>query len=218
MGKHILKILFLFIFLLPLEVNGYSYCPTETIVTYQKLAGNVTTTYDYEIINGQAVFTVKILNLHEDFYIMNNQTEEIIYSKGTSEVITLNNMSSGSYSFTVYTDLNNCEDRPFSTFYIILPYYNDYYLRDECVGIEEHTYCQKWVNISTSEENFISTLENYRASLEKDVVTPEEDLFEFWLVDFIIEYQIYIISIGVVLFILLEIMYYKQIKKDDFEL
>ena len=78
------KLLFLIslLFLIPFKVNAeeYYWCDLENFNKIQNLASNITTSYTYrEIINeniGSAIFTVKISNLNDKFYIVDGRTKE----------------------------------------------------------------------------------------------------------------------------------------------
>ncbi len=218
--KHVFKLLLFCLFLVPFKVEAYSYCPTDSMIRYQKLATNITTTYSYVEQNNSITFTGNILNVHQDLFVVNNTTEEIYYPNSDITNFTLSNLSEGvSYSFTVYTALGGCEDRALYTFYISLPYYNQYYTHSECVGYEEHSYCQRWAKANITEEQFLKELSSYKESLIKDDIDDEttDDNGGFDIFAFIAEYSTYIIVVATIILILLEVMYYSRLKKDDFK-
>ena len=87
-----LKIFIYLIILSPLCVKGLV-CDNTTKVRLQKLAQNITTSYDYVEQNGTVNFNITFLNLNSELYLVDTVNEKDIYYSDTS--LTLNGFESG---------------------------------------------------------------------------------------------------------------------------
>ena len=67
---RIMKILLLFILtVIPVNIHALYACPYETASRLKSLASNITTSYDYEIVGEDAIFTIQFANFYKDLII-----------------------------------------------------------------------------------------------------------------------------------------------------
>ncbi len=218
--KRIMKILLLFILtVIPVNIHALYACPYETASRLKSLASNITTSYDYEIVGEDALFTIQFANFYKDL-IIRDVTNNVLYEPDTSKdmsELTLNGFQDGqTYQFEVYTGVTDCTEEVLFVIYVNLPTYNPYYQESVCSDVPDYQLCQKWSNHGLSKEEFISQVNRYKESLKQEPIedTVEEDdsqlpyLLEFYLNYYYIILPLIILGGGY-------IIYYNR-KKDTF--
>lgn len=211
--KKITLGLVVFLLLFPGAVSAAK-CTTEQVDWYKKLAGHIQTTYDYvENDDGSASFEIKFHNVHDDLYISDYKTFDSIYTYKTREngvVSSVYYPAGGTYTLSVLNFNNVCNTSIISTIKVSLPYYNKYYKRAECQGIETYSLCQKWNNTSNiTEEEFVKKITEYKKQSENNDISDEIEKLTFlqkiW--NFIVKYYLIIVlviclAVGAVIFII----------------
>ena len=195
-------LLFLLTFLFPItNVKGY-YCKFSEISRYKSLATNISTTYDYIEKNGKLTFSVTLVNLNEELYIVDTTNEKVYKYDGKER--TISGYAPGTVvKYEVYTNNKDCSDTLLYTIRIVLPYYNPYYSDEICNGVENYIYCQKWYNNNLDYDTFVSRVTTYKESLEKEPVVVPPKVEEYTWLDAVLDvlvdyYHIILITIIVV--------------------
>src|SRR5574344_1157653 len=195
--RKYLKIIILLVMFIPfMNIKAYSYCSTSDAIRYQKLASNIGYNYTYEELENDAIFTIKLYNVHKELFIKDVINDKLYYpdtNKDLSEIVISNFKSGYAYGFQIYTTLNGCEDRNFYSLYITIPKYNKFYKYDECKNIPEFTYCQKWASFNLSEEQFIEEVKKYK-NKDNQEEEKKEDINVNTILDFILKYNYYFAS------------------------
>lgn len=207
-------------------------CPVTNTSRLKKIASNITTKYDYfeSMPNngyGNVSFTATISNVINDIYIMKvddyyNKVGTIYYGDSNNQVI-ISGLSEGtSYHFVALGNTNDiCQGTLVYEFYVTTPNYNRYYTNALCKKVPDYKYCQKWVNINLTEEEFTKNVKEYIKSLEVNETPPEEetpeDKYQLFLkiLEFLTKYDIPIFGSIVVLSAMGIII---SRKKDNFDL
>lgn len=203
------KIIFLALLLLvfyPLNVKGE--CDDSDITRLQKLARNINTSYNYDESKGR--FTITFTNLKSDFLLKYYNLDEEYVVNGE---ITFDDLSSGKHVFEIYTKDEECYDDTIATRYISLPYYNSKYNSEECKGIENYSYCSKWVKNPIDNEIWETKVKQYKEKLriQEENKKKNENSLTKKLIEFYKKYYYIILpSVIVVLAIFLIIDYNKN--------
>jgi len=168
-------LLFLLAFLIPItSVNAY-YCKFSEISRYKSLASNINTTYDYVEKNGSLTFSITLVNLNKELYIVDMTTEKVYNYNGNE--LTISGYKPGStVKYAVYATNENCSDTLLYTVRVVLPYYNQYYSDPICEGVSDYIYCQKWYDNKLDYDTFISRVKDIKNSIlvnENDVTIKE---------------------------------------------
>lgn len=196
-----ISLLLLLTFLIPVtSVSGY-YCKFSEISRYKSLASNISTTYDYVEKNNKLTFSITLVNLNKELYIVDMTTEKVY--NYTSNELTISGYAPGTIvKYAVYTTNPNCSDTLLYTVRVVLPYYNPYYSDPICDGVSDYIYCQKWYNNNLDYDTFISRVKAYKSSLlEEPIVEPiEVDEYTWWdaILDVLVDYY-YVILIMIII-------------------
>lgn len=205
-----LKIFIYLIILSPLCVKGLV-CDNTTKVRLQKLAQNITTSYDYGEQNGTVTFNITFLNLNSELYLVDTVNEKDIYYSDTS--LTLNGFESGkNYKFEVRSTDPFCSGSVLYYIYVTTPYFNPYYNDPICEGVS-YKYCNKWQKNDLSYDEFIENVQNYKKEIIVKPDNPEniKGIFDY-LIDFYVSYY-YIVLPIIILSIIIYIVVAR--KKDS---
>ena len=200
-------ILFLLTLFFPIKVEGY-YCSFSEIARLKKIASNINISYDYKIVNDDALFEITLVNLNKELYITSdNRTYNY-----KSDVLKIDNYKSGTtVKFYVYPTDRDCSDELLRTINIVLPKYNSYYDDEICVGIENYSLYQKWSTHNLSYTEFVKQVNLHKESLNKDVIVDikqEENssvfnaIFQFLIDYYYIILIILIITSGIGIYII----------------
>lgn len=213
--KKIMIIFLLALFIPVAKVEGY-YCTYSEIARLKKIAANINVSYDYIEKNNSAIFSVTLVNLNREVYIVDATTSNTYRYNG--DELTISNYNSGStIQYYVYPVNSDCDDQLLYTIRLVLPSYNSYYKDEICKGIEEYTLCQKWSSHNLNYNEFKNRVTNYKESQkieEKPNQNPDNDNDSLLhvLISLLVEYY-YIILI--VLILISSFGIYKLNKKSD---
>lgn len=206
------KIIFGIICFFLMISNINAACDDEEMIRLSKIANNVASNYYF---NPQTQkFEITFTNVTKEIVIT-----DLINGEMYNEDIefTLKNLESGNYRFNITSTDISCTGDTLVTKYINLPYYNKFYTSNDCKGIENYSYCKKWVKNEISESIFYKKVTDYKKSLknEKKKVVIEETLLDK-IKKVIIEIYVnyYYIILPLFITILCIIIYIKD-KSDD---
>lgn len=202
-----LKGLLCLIILSPLCVKALA-CNNATKIRLQKLAQNITTSYDYVESGSSVIFNITFENMNSELYLINSSNGEEYYADGE---LTLNNYEAGkNYKFEVRSTDVLCNTKPLSYIYVNLPFYNPYYNDAICDGIS-YKYCNKWQKNTLSYDEFIQNVREYRNSLiQKNEPTVQiKGIFDY-IMEFYISYYFIILPLIIVISVTGIIVYIKK--------
>lgn len=212
MKKYLLLFL---LFCFPSSVMAY--CDVTNTPRLQKIANNLTFSYEYTEKDNSVTFDVTINNMNKYLYIVdvnNNKT----YKYDNNNTILIKNYKDGiKIEYRIYAD-TICQDELLRREYINLPIYNKYYTDEICEGIENYKYCKKWVNSSFNYYDFKQAINAYKESLIEDepiVIEDNKTTILDKIIIFYAKYYIYILPSIIIIFISI-IIYLKN--KDNFDL
>jgi hypothetical protein len=190
---------------------GASVCSNSEKVSYQNLAKNISTSYEY--VEGTGTFNIIFTNVSSNLYIRNIKTE-VDYPYTNSEMVLSNFKSGNSYKFGIYTSDFNCRNEILYTFYITLPYYNPYYQDTLCSGIENYKYCKKFLTNSITYNEFVKNVNSYRDSLNETTTDIEEvsssNSYLDYFIDFYLDYYYIILPLIIIICFIIRWRYNKK--------
>lgn len=177
----------------------------ELLKKYIEQAENVKVKYildeEYTDTNGNQVngmFKLEITGLTDDLKIRVLGTEEYYYTSDAIDgIITITGVESGIKKIGVYYRKYVTLVKTIS---VNIPKYNYYSERIECEGIsgEELDVCGKWYEYELNESTFLYKVNKYKESQEKLEEEKEKNKFSIFfnnIVDFLLDYYIYIIIV-----------------------
>lgn len=167
MNKLFILICFSILFILPYKVNAE--CSDSETIRLSNISNNINISYIYN--DSQKKFTIKFTNLTKEIII-----KDIYNNKkyNVNDELIIKNYTSGNYKFNIYSN-NKCSNEILNTKYIKLPYLNRFYDSDECKGIENYSYCNKWVPSPFEYDKFIKNINEYRNNLKKDEIVNKKN-------------------------------------------
>jgi len=163
--KKLLLVLILFV-LYPIQSKALM-CNNESKVKYSEMAKNISVNYEYQEVDNDVIFNIKITNIPETFIIEDVRNHKT-YNYSSSELVIPNVSKNTSYKFNVLKDDQFCSWEIFYTHYINIPAYNYYYKDEVCKGIEDYKLCNKWLNINLSYDEWKNKVIEYKNSLNQD--------------------------------------------------
>lgn len=198
--KKIIFVLFLALFIPFTTVEG-SYCKYSELARLKRMASNINTSYDYVETEEDAIFNITLVNLSEELYLI-DLNSETRYDFINSEMNIPNYESGTSVIYMIYSTDEDCGEDPLYTIRINLPSYNMFYKDDLCKGIENYSLCQKWSSNYLGYNEFEKKVKAYKDSLEKDnkvSIEEEEPSLLYFVIQFILEnyYFMLIAIIGI---------------------
>ena len=207
-------VVFILLLLIPITKVEGAVCSYSEIARLKKIASNVTVSYDYIENNSSVVFNVTLNNLNDELYFV-DQSNYQRYNY-TEEELTISNYRSGqTIRYVFYATDPDCADTPLYTARVILPTYNQYYKDEVCNGIENYSLCQKWSSHNLTYTNFVQKVNEYKNSLNSPTIPVEPSMpievsITQLIVDFLLDYYIYIVII-----LLLALIGILSIRKKD---
>ena len=209
-----LMCLFFFLSLIPIK-NVQAKCMYSDIAELKKIAANVNYSYEYNIVENEALFNITLTNLTTDIYFVDETTNKIYKNKAAE--ITLKNYASGeTIIYKFYPSNSDCSSTNLYTIRITLPKYNKYYNNSVCNGATEYSLCQRWSSHNLDYSSFVEKVSQYKLNkqeqqqaLSKEV--DNDSLFHY-IILFLTEYY-YIILI--ILGATISIMAYIRNKRNS---
>lgn len=228
MKKIINILIFCLLFTIPNVVKAeFWLCEQADIVKLQKIASNVTTTYEYNetFPNGEKYgivnFTIYINNLDPRIYIY-DRNSKMTYRTEEKQLILYNVQPGSTLELTIFGDAYNCSDEELITIHVSVPSYNKYYMDDLCVKYPNNKLCYKWGYMDMSYEEFRKRI--LISEIKEEVIEePVDDkkTFKDYFVDVIVfldKYKFFIFG-TMIIGSILGIIIIKLIKRrDEFDL
>lgn len=155
--KHML-VFVLFLFLaVPNKISAL--CNTQQQATLQKIASNIT--YSYEYIESSDSFNITLTNLDNRVYIKDDSTNKI-YRNISNKEITIGGYRVGSViTFSIY-DPSYCTPSSLRIIYVNLPAKNKYFNTDICKDLNDFYYCNKWTQNNLSKKEMQDKIDEYK--------------------------------------------------------
>lgn len=197
--KKILLLSFLLL-LVPIK-NVQAKCMYSDIAEMKKISANVNYSYEYKIVDGDALFNITLTNLTEDAYFVDSSTEKT-YKNKTGEFILKNYNSGEKIVYNFYPNDEDCMNTVLYTIRITLPKYNKYYNNPICVDAQEYSLCQRWSSHNLDYDTFINKVSEYKKNkLEEQQKNKKEvdndSIFHYIILFFTNYYYIILIVLGV---------------------
>lgn len=205
-----LKYIVCLIILFPISVNGLV-CDNATKVRLQRLAQNITTSYNYIEQDGYVTFDITFNNLNSELYLVDVANNRQYNYSGN--VLQLGGFESGkTYKFEVRSTDVYCSGSVLYYLYVNTPYYNPYYADPICDGFS-YKYCNKWQKNDLSYEEFIKNVEEAKRQIESEEEIQEEvkGIFDY-IIDFYTSYYYIVLPIIIVISLVYILI---QRKKND---
>ena len=173
--KKIRYILLVILLLFCINVKAEDNCDSKEYNRLKELAKKIEFDYDYELVNGKAVFAINAVNLNselkvliiEDYYTDNYKE----FKDNSNHIATLNNFEEGSkVVVTIKAFVPNwCSGKTILTKTVKLPYYNYVYNEEKCKGHEDFKYCKLLIDKSLTQEQFDKQYQEYLDNGKTDV-------------------------------------------------
>lgn len=207
--KHLLVFVLFLILALPNKISAT--CSTEYQATLQKVANNIT--YSYEYIESNDSFNITLTNLDNRVYIKDDSTNKI-YKNIRNKEVTIGGYHAGDViTFSVH-DPSYCTSTSVKIIYVNLPSKNKYYNTQMCEGINDFYYCNKWTQNNLSKKDMQEKVDEYKGLNNKDddeVVLEAKNYFLEKMIDIYINYY-YIILPAIIILCIFGM--YKSHKKN----
>ena len=219
MKKIILMLILSFSFINSSALT-YGGCEYSTVSRMKSIVSNINLSYDYEIINNEANFSVTLNNLTEDIYIYDDVTgKNYYYSDTNNGEITIYDYKSGSGSYKFYSNNSSCRGISLGTKYYNLPKYNKFFNSALCSDIPNYSLCQKWASIDYSQEEFEKLVSEYKTKSTDSIEKIENIEYEKTLGDIITEWYInyYYYLLGGII-VICSIIIFVSNRKNKFKL
>lgn len=211
--KKLIKIILFLIIVFPFgikaeEIDSYDNwytCDFREKARLISIASNLALSTDYFELNNMVEFSITISNPHPDIYIVDTIKNENYYydpSSANPAEIKITGYKDG---ITVKYEIHSvdivCMENLIMSKYVTLPPYNQYYKDPICKDIPDFSLCKKWVKVNYTYDEFIEQVEKYKAGLEEETQTPEDDYDGYFneLIEIFIKYYIYILPIIIIL-------------------
>ena len=210
--KNIKYVIFLLLILIiPKKIDAA--CFTDDNARLKEIISNVNISYDYEIVNNKAIFSIKFTNVVPEIFFRDSLGNSY-YGDENNEVVLYNYPDGQSYTFAFY-GLYDCSNNSVMIRYVNIPTYNAFYKLNVCKGAEEYKLCQKWVSHSLTRKEFIKNVEKYKNNeIIVDDSKPDKMFSAIdFAVSFIKMYGLYILGGILIIIIVVKIVKYK---KDTF--
>lgn len=195
-------IIFLLMLIIPTNnIEGF-YCKYSDIAKYKGLASNITTFYEYIENENNLTFSITLVNLNENLYIVDATSDEKYYYDNNE--LTIYDYEPGQVvKYKVYSTDENCANEVLYTIRVILPDYNPFYMDPVCDGISNYVFCQKWYKNNLDYDSFVAKVNSYKESLNKEIIIEQDkfiDEYNFWdsIISFWNDYY-HVISISIIL-------------------
>lgn len=208
-------IVFILLLLIPITKVEGARCTYSEIARLKKIASNVNISYDYVENDSSVTFKVTLNNLNDEIYFI-DQSNYRKYNY-TRDELTISNYRSGqTIRYVFYATDPECSSEPLYTARVVLPTYNIYYKDEVCKGVENYSLCQKWSSHNLTYTDFVKKVNDYKNSLivpeqPEEPTTPNELSLIQLIINFLLDYYIYIIAI--LSLALIGLLYIR--KKDD---
>lgn len=201
-------------------------CTTEELSSLRQDADKVKVTYKHlgevDVEDGGVtynLFNLKFKNLTDDLYIrLDSYNSEWKHEAGVDEISF--DIVTGTYNFAVYSE--KCQVK-LSNIKVKIPRFNMYSLDPLCDGIDgtDFPLCGKYYEYEISYDNFKTRVEDYRKKNKIDESNNNTSKEKFSIntilsriLNFIDEYQLYLlISLIVIFLVLIMIIVIKKKKK-----
>ena len=151
-------------------------CSDSEMIRLSNIANNINVSYTYDEI--KKTFNLKFVNLTSEVILRDNSNSKNYNINGE---LTISNYLSGRYKFNIYNNSKMCESEILITKYIELPYLNRYYMNKKCKGIEDYSYCNKWINTQLSFERWNENVDLYLHNLKetkKEIKENKDSIFD----------------------------------------
>lgn len=206
-------IILILLFLLPNNVNAS--CSSSEKARLKKIMSNINVSYDYQMLQDNAIFSIKFSNLHPELYFKDPFGNAYrTYDLNNNEIVLDNYTDGKSYLFTFY-GVGTCAGENIGNLYVTTPTYNPFYKLGVCENAKEFELCQKWVSHSLSRDEFVKKVNEYKD--KNGIIDNTEVNKKISVVDlaigFIKMYGLYIL-IGIIVIII--IVKFIRYKKDTF--
>ena len=193
---------FLLLLLLPMwRVKGA--CTNAQIVRLNQLAKNITTSYQYYTVNGGVEFRITLTNLTKDLLVYDKvQREEYTNKNGE---LTISGYKPGTMvRYLVLAKDEKCTDQNLMNIYVNLPSYNPYYGDLLCKQLADYKFCQKWIAMPFSYEEFKKNVQaeidsrNKKEATKNAKITESYSIFEI-LFKFYLEYYYILLPLIIII-------------------
>ena len=194
-------------------------CDYTLTANLKKLASNINITYKYRIIDDEVYFDITLANIQSNLYFIDSKTKNTYYYSDTNNgVITINDYKSGSVSFSVYSNDDECLDEKLVVKKVKLPFYNKYYKLDECLDNNSFV-CNKWTDNYVNYNTFLDyTKKSSGSSLNYEVVETNNDSINRFI-EFIISYYYIILPILIIVIVgVLYLIRFIKYRKNRFDI
>lgn len=205
MRKNISYFVILFlIVLVPLKVNAV--CSDEEIVRLQKIANNVNVSYQYN--KETEKFDIYISNLKKSL-ILEDKINQKKYNIDGEVVIKKQN--SGIYKYYIYSANDNCNVGLLIMKYFNIPYYNEFYQREECKIEQNNSYCNKWLSNNITYDEWKNKIKESKIEDEELKEKVKYNNLENYILKFYFKYYYILLPLAIMV---LSIVIYIKNKKE----
>ncbi len=210
-----MKKILLIALLLLLPFSAKARCTDAEKIKLNKLASNVSFTYNYTEKNGKITFDVTVTNLTKDLILYDRDKDTQHNVNG--EITIKGYEPASSASFYVFAKDDTCIYSAIATNTINFPSYNPYYNDPLCKEAPNYEYCKKWVNNTSDYNTFKSNITKYiKDKKAEEVVDNKEEENVSGIFDYVFEFYVrfYFIILPLIIITCLSLIYYLNKKNS----
>lgn len=185
--KVLFKVMLVLVCFFVFQTVNAATCTTEELNQLKQEAHNVKFNYEIEVKevddSHTYYFDVIATNFNENLYVETPYGMVLGFdtNEGNQKRYFIDKFLEGSkYTFNIYSsDKTSCENTKLSTKTLDVPYFNDYSLKEECIGNEDFDMCQKhYSDYIKSDEVFQKALKEYKENGGKKVKDKDKSMVE----------------------------------------
>ena len=218
MKKCVLFLLLSFLFI-NCSALTYKGCDYSSVAKMKELVKNINISYDYRIVNNEAVFDITVNNLTNEIYFYDEYNKKnYYYSDTVLGEITISGykIKSGSYKF--YSNNADCIGIVLGTKYYNLPEYNRFFGSELCKKNSNYSLCQKWTPVNYSQQEFEDLIDIYNQKEEtkenEKIIVEYEKSFIDRVVEFYIDYYYYLYGVLILASLIIIYIYNRKNRFD----
>lgn len=171
MKRRLKYLLFALVCIFVTPLMTHAKCDYQRQAELSRIASNVQISYTAKIVNNSPEYTVNILNVPNDIYIVDSAGNKFA---SQSEFVHKYFIWDNKVSFTIYSNDNNCKGESILTKSVSFPHYNQYSSLPECQQHADLNLCSLWYNTSSYSQNEFLTALN-KASNVKTISEVKEE-------------------------------------------
>lgn len=191
-------------------------CLSNEFNSLKQKAYDVNISYEYVedsiYEGGDANFNVYASNVTDGILLKYGYLSYTLDEVNDDGLVSINGIfiEGNTYYISIYSNTSSCSGELLLKKKVSLPVFNEFSLRDECYGLSEYEYCQRWYKgKSPSEDEFLKAIDEYKND-QKQVDDEDDSSFFSKIIEFVINNLGIVIPtsiflVGIITYILIDL-------------